>query len=172
MRLMQNKYVNKIYTKRVSEADKECLNKVNDRIYSVLESFVNIKIKKCKLIKTCDGINVLVKGYKIVKIHYLISQNHCSVRSKNFIEPFYVAIPIKNCVEVCNIWTKVECCEIDVCEYNKIFIYTLINVYVQVKEFNNKNDNRTNFRQGNKSTNESSKRMKKSWNIKNDNLCE
>ena len=166
---MQNKYVNKIYTKRVSETDKEILNKVNDRIYSILESFVSIKIKKCKLIRTCDGINILVKGYKLVKIHYLVSKNYCSVRSKNFIEPFYIVIPIKNCMEICSVWTKVECCEIDVCEYNKIFIFTLINVYVQVKEMNNKNNNSEHFKNDDKLINKRTKRTK-SWNVRNDSL--
>lgn len=128
-------YKNK-YIKEFCNYDKLCLKKCKPLIKEVIESFIKVVIKSCRIIRTCLGPKILIKGYKMIKIHYVADDKCGKVVSECFCVPFCEFIPIecKHNVKVCEVDAGVEYSQIDNCTEKCIFVCTIIFIMVKVKE--------------------------------------
>lgn len=126
----------KRYLKEFCKVDKLCLKKCKKPIKEVLESFIKVIIKSCRIIETCFGKRIIIKGYKIIKIHYVASGKSGKVLSECFCVPFFKFIPI-NCnhhMKVCDITAGLEFSQISKCTDRCILLYALIFICVKVKK--------------------------------------
>jgi len=132
-----NYYKNKNrYLKEFYEVDKLSLKQCKPPIKEVIESFINVVIKSCRIVQTCLDKKILIKGYKIIKIHYVANNKCGKVLSNCFYIPFCEFIPIKcdHNIEVYDVTAGVEFSEINNWTDRRIWVYTLIFICVKVKE--------------------------------------
>lgn len=125
-----------IYLKEFCEVNKLCLKECKPSIKEVIESFIKITIKKCRIVDNCLGKKILIKGYKIIKIHYIANDKSGRVLSECFCVPFCECIPIecKHDVKMCDVTAGMEVCEIDDCTDRCILVCTLIFICVKLKK--------------------------------------
>lgn len=95
----------KRYVEKFDEVDKVCIGYPKPCITEILEGCVKVEIKDTKVIKDCDGFNLIVEGCKFIKIKYC-SNDKCGC-GKLFTDTFVV--PFKRCIRFCG-------CHRDMCD--------------------------------------------------------
>lgn len=131
-----NEKHSKKYNKEVSFASSMCIDQCKPSINEIVAGKLKIVINECKVIKTCNGNRIILKGCKITEIRYKPKGECRKIEKAIFKQPFFEFIPIDKCssIEICNIIVTVEYCNIYKCTNRCFQLFSLINIEVEIKE--------------------------------------
>lgn len=121
--------------KQSCNTDELCINRCKKPIEQITDVFKKLFIESYKIISTCSGNKLVIKGYKLIKIHYMSQCYTGTLSSACFIIPFCEFIEIKyDNIEICKIDGYIEYCEVDKLSPICICLSTLICLCIIFKE--------------------------------------
>ncbi|WP_040329936.1 hypothetical protein [Clostridium ihumii] len=127
---------NKIYCKEIPYAANLCIKASKPSIKSVNKSNLKIRMLSCKIIKTCLGNRLLIKGYKLTEVNYKPNDSKERNTFITFKQPFLEIVPLNKDgdVKIRNVVPKVELCEIEKANERCFQVFALISIQVEVEE--------------------------------------
>ncbi|SFC66486.1 DUF3794 domain-containing protein [Clostridium uliginosum] len=127
-----NCYTKKILFKNCAFADTISLPACSDPIKEIVDYAVKIFVFENKFVKTCGDEKLMIKGYKAIKIRYLVDDCTGKVICKTFTVPFFELIPIPICSNIVKIDAKVSYCDLNHCDSYTLWFYNVITLCISV----------------------------------------
>ena len=112
----KNNSYSQTITKNITSAEEVMIDDCDFPIKDVIESSYYICIDSSKVILSCDGYKLLVKGRRFIKILYTTCDCEGKVYSYTMVLPFLEDLAIQPCTSIKNINIEVNYCNIEVCK--------------------------------------------------------
>lgn len=119
-------YIDKIYLPSNKPAIREIID-INLRICNI----------KKNLIKTCNNVNLSIKGYKIIRINYEGLNCYGRIVTATFATPFFEIIPVHSFDNIVNVTNNICYSCADLANRRLIYIYNILSFTACIESTDN-----------------------------------
>ncbi|MEG1255385.1 hypothetical protein [Clostridium sp.] len=109
-----------------------CIAKCKPPIKKILDVSVKVLIVEKKIIDTCTGFKLCIKGCKVIKIDYESCDCSDKIINDKFICPFFELISLDLCTDILDVSVEICYCDANVCGGNSIWVHNSIAVCLLV----------------------------------------
>ena len=127
-----NCYEIKTLIRESSTSDKLELCPHEASISDILEYKIDVKVVKCKTIKTCTGYKLIIEGFKILKICYASKSCCGKVLVKSFPLPFFETVPLPQCISSVSVKVIPSYCDVYLLTCNSLVVNSTLTFCIKL----------------------------------------
>lgn len=122
--------IKKKLIKNFNFIDNYYLEECDPPIKEIIECMASLHITERKIVKTCAGYKLIIKGSKLFKVCYSSTDCESKVLLKKIYIPFFESFPLSSCMNIKSILTSLCYCDIDLIDCYSLTIYNIVNVCI------------------------------------------
>ncbi|MEG0133133.1 MAG: hypothetical protein RR891_08810 [Clostridium sp.] len=109
-----------------------CVANCKPPVKEVLDACMKLLIIEKKIIDTCTGLKLCVKGHKLITISYEACGCSGRIVSDKFTCPFFELIPLDPCIDVLDFSTTICYCDVNTSGDHSIWFNNVISINLVV----------------------------------------